>query len=506
MAVGGDVARDGPGAVRGPDSRGGGVSLLCVDDGGQHLAGCEWPRELLPIRRRLRDPAPGVPVIDGVLPGLIQPIQELPARNADSPMEWRPPRNHLVIRFDLDYISDTVFPKLAHDHFGMEGDRPYLLMVTSDDPSGGPIFVTDASSRGRASDPDATGRLYGLRSAPEGPGGLPDGDVRMRRPPPRGQGPARGPGGPPRNQPPPGLHARTEEGRWVLEVRHPEGSLEDVVVRARRSNMAISAVILVMLGLTAVLMVASTRRARRLAQQQMDFVAAVSHELRTPLTAIRSAGQNLADGIVEDPDKVRNYGLLIEREGRRLTGMIGRVLTFAGIRSGRQIYRMEPVDMGDVVRAALDDGSWVLQEFGFEVSTEIADDLPLVNGDKIALRQVIANLIDNALKYAAEGRWLGVRVAFDETPTGGSVRISVSDRGPGIPKREIPIVFEPFRRGSGANGGGNPGSGLGLALVRSIVEAHGGSVLVTTPIGGGASFDIRLPAASTRAVDGGGKR
>ena len=101
-----------------------------------------------------------------------------------------------------------------------------------------------------------------------------------------------------------------------------------------------------MLGVTAVLMVASTRSARRLARQQMDFVAAVSHELRTPLTAIRSAGQNLADGIVDDPDKVRNYGLLIEREGRRLTEMIGRVLTFAGIRSGRQIYRMEAVDLG----------------------------------------------------------------------------------------------------------------------------------------------------------------
>ncbi len=479
------------------------VSLLCFDETSKGVERCEWDNRLLPIRRRLGDPRPAVPVIDGALPGLILVIEGPRSATAESPAEWRPPRDHLVVRFDLDFIRETILPQLTESHFGHDGNLPYLLVVSSDDLSGETIFQTD--SRTRTMDPDSTGRFFGLRSSPTHPG-PPSGDRRMRKPlhPRRRQ--AGGSEHPPPDQAPPRPHARNEEGRWVLAVRHAEGSLEEVVASVRRRNMAISAAMLLMLGFTAVLMVESTRRARQLARQQMDFVAAVSHELRTPLTAIRSAGQNLADGIVEDPEKIQSYGTLIEREGRRLTEMIGRVLTFAGIRSGRQIYRMAPVDMGEIVRAALDDGSWVLQESGFEVSTEIGDGLPLVNGDKVALRQVVTNLIDNALKYATDGRWLGVRVDSDDTPDGSIVRIEISDRGPGIPKREISLVFKPFNRGSSANGGGNPGSGLGLALVRSIVEAHGGSVQVTTPIDGGASFEVRLPVASTRAIERGEPR
>ena len=223
------------------------------------------------------------------------------------------------------------------------------------------------------------------------------------------------------------LRARTEEGRWELAVWHPVGSLELVVAKARRRNMAISLAMLVMLGIAAVLMVVSTRSARRLARQQMDFVAAVSHELRTPLTAMRSAGQNLADGIVSDPEGVQKYGELIEREGRRLTEMIGRVLTFAGIRSGRQIYRTEAVDAAEIVETVLRDRGTVLEEKGFEVHTELADDLPRVIGDAVALRQVVSNLIDNALKYASDGRWLGVRVGFE---TAGGRRGEDLDLGP----------------------------------------------------------------------------
>jgi signal transduction histidine kinase len=265
--------------------------------------------------------------------------------------------------------------------------------------------------------------------------------------------------------------------------------------------MAISVAILALLGVTTVLMLLSTRRAQRLARQQMDFVAAVSHELRTPLTAIRSAGQNLADGIIHEPDRVQSYGVLIEREGRRLTEMIGRVLTFAGIRSGRQIYRLESTDVATIVRASLKDSSWVLEENGFEVVTEIAGDLPRVKGDAAALRQVVISLIDNAVKYAAAGRWLGIRVGCEPEEGGGQVWISISDHGPGIPKKDLPLIFEPFHRGTDAVESTIPGSGLGLAVVRSVVEAHGGSVDVTSTSGVGATFTVRLPEFSVVAVE-----
>ena len=268
------------------------------------------------------------------------------------------------------------------------------------------------------------------------------------------------------------------------------------MAQARRRNMAISLAMLLMLGVTAALMVVSTRSARRLARQQMDFAAAVSHELKTPLTAMRSAGQNLADGIVSDPEGVRKYGRLVEREGRRLTEMIDRVLAFTGVRSGRQMLGKRTVDLTEIVEAVLRDSGAVLEENGFLVNVEFAGGLPRVTGDPVALRQVVSNLVDNALKYASDGRWLGVRVDSRSTAGGGEVRISFADRGPGVPPRERSTIFEPFRRGADAVGSGVSGSGLGLAVVRSIVEAHGGTIDVESGSQGGSIFVVRLPAES----------
>lgn len=470
------------------------IVTLCFNEQSSELLPCDPNDEVERVLEKLGNRGPRVPTIDGALPGLVMVIEEQVAPVGEAPFGWRPPRDHIVVRLDLDVITQEILPRLADTHFRVDGGPGYRLVVSSIDRPGETIFATERRTTSRAVEPDAIGRLLGLRPFRE----LSDAahrPPRVRRPRPPGPNPERRAEGPPQNPPPPDLRTRTEEGRWRLTVQHPEGSLEAVVRNARRRNMAISLATLALLGVTAVLMMLSTRRAQRLARQQMDFVAAVSHELRTPLTAIRSAGQNLADGIIAEPDKVQSYGLLIEREGRRLTEMIGRVLTFAGIRSGRQIYRMEPVDVGDIVRATLEDGSWVLGESDVEVETEIAENLPIISGDAAALRQVVTNLVDNALKYAAVGRWLGVRVGFDAEPGGGEVWIAVADRGPGIVKRELQAVFEPFRRGSGVTGNGAPGSGLGLAVVRSIVEAHGGRIDVTSPQGAGAIFTVRLPAA-----------
>ena len=468
------------------------IALLCFDEESQALHRCDWQHELLPIRRHLGDSGPRVPVIDGALPGLVLAIEEREVPNAQPPQR-RPPRDHLVVRFDLDYIAGTVLPGLAEVHFAANGSQPYLLDVVSVDRPREAIFQTTPGPPAGETGPDSTGVLFGLRSFP-GISSSAGGGMRGRRPPPPGRDRGRGEATGRQHPPPPELHARTEEGRWVLAVRHPEGSLEIVVAQARRRNMAISAAMLFMLGVTAALMLASTRSARRLARQQMDFVAAVSHELKTPLTAMRSAGQNLADGIVSDPDGVQNYGRLIEREGRRLTEMIGRVLTFAGIRSGRQIFRKQAVDLAEVVEAVLRDSEAAFEENAFEVHSEIDDDLPPVIGDQVALRQVVSNLIENALKYATDGRWLGVRVRFHPAVEGGEVTISISDRGPGVPSRERSAIFEPFRRGVDAVGSGISGSGLGLSVVRSIVEAHGGSIKVDSAREGGATFVVRLPA------------
>src|SRR5690606_19996756 len=156
--------------------------------------------------------------------------------------------------------------------------------------------------------------------------------------------------------------------------------------RVRRRNLGVGAGILALLGTTAVLMVVSTQRAQALARQQIDFVAGVSHELRTPITAIRSAGQNLADGVVADPAQVRRYGNLILGEGRRLSQRVGQVLEFASLRSGRK-PDLHPTRVEDVLDAALDDCQWLLEERRAEVEEDLPAQLPAVLGDAAGLRR-----------------------------------------------------------------------------------------------------------------------
>lgn len=287
---------------------------------------------------------------------------------------------------------------------------------------------------------------------------------------------------------------------WRLVVTHREGSLEAAVERVRWRNLAVSAGVLALLAATLTVLAASAQQARRLARQQIEFVAGITHELNTPLAAVRSAGQNLADGVVSDPRQVKRYGALIEREGRRLSGMVSKVLEYAGIQSGNKTYRPETLAIGDVVDEALADCRWVLEEKGIEVQRDIAPDLPMVVADRAALRMAVQNLLDNAVKYAGAARWIGVRGhAHGVDPNGREVCLIVEDRGPGIQAEDRPHLFEPFYRGRDVAGGTIHGSGLGLSLVRHAVEAQHGSLNVVTGPGGSA-FTIRLPAAPAPAA------
>jgi signal transduction histidine kinase len=237
---------------------------------------------------------------------------------------------------------------------------------------------------------------------------------------------------------------------------------------------------------------AATQRARRLARQQMEFVAAVSHELRTPVAAILSAGQNLAAGVVAEPAQVKRYGALIEREGRRLSAMVGQVLDFAGLEAGRQPYALQATEVGPVVDAALDDCRGLLAERQARVERDVAPGLPPVHGDPAALRQAVRNLIENAAKYGGPDPWIGVRAR----PAGHEVEITVADRGMGVERGEVRRLFEPFFRGREAVGRSIAGSGLGLSVVRHIARAHRGRVSCAAgDAGRGSAFTLHLPAA-----------
>jgi signal transduction histidine kinase len=280
--------------------------------------------------------------------------------------------------------------------------------------------------------------------------------------------------------------------RWTLVVNHPSGSLETAVGQVRRRNLLVSSGILAVLGASIGFLVVSTRRAQGLARQQMEFVAAVSHELRTPLAVIRSAADNLAEGVVHESGQVRKYGELVRGEGRRLSEMVEQILELAGIHSGQRGFALAPVPVLPLLREIVGSSSTLVDEAGMTVEYDLPDDLPPVLGDEAALRRVFQNLVSNAIKYGAPGGWIGLRART----SGRDVVVTVADRGIGIDPAEQPRIFEPFYRAPGVVAAQIHGAGLGLSLVQRIVEAHAGRISVRSAPGTGSEFSVHLPAAT----------
>ncbi len=279
-------------------------------------------------------------------------------------------------------------------------------------------------------------------------------------------------------------------GAWRLSIQHRAGSLEEAVANARRRNLAVSFGILLLLVISVGFILLSSRRAQRLAEQQMEFVAGVSHELRTPIAVICSAAENLADGVIDNREQIKRYGSLIRDEGRRLTGMVEQVLEFAGAQSGKKTFDLKPTDLHAVIDDAVTACHLQMAEGGFELEQQIPAELPAVDADADSLSRAIQNLLGNAMKYSGESRWIGLRV---ESGT-DEVAIHVSDRGIGIPSAERSHIFEPFYRGRSVVAAQIHGNGLGLSLVKHIVDAHHGSIQVESEPNQGTTFTLRLRA------------
>ena len=291
--------------------------------------------------------------------------------------------------------------------------------------------------------------------------------------------------------------AAPSPAHWRLLVKHPAGSLEGAVNTARRRNLVISTTILGILGLSVGFLVVSTRRAHDLARQQLEFVATVSHELRTPLAVIRSAADNLADGVVNDEARIRQYGQLVRREGLRLTDLVEQILEFAGLQSGQRTLAARPVEISRLLREVVATAE-ATAPAGVSVEVAIADNLPAVAGDEAALRRVFQNLVGNAIKYGADARWIGVTATF----TTSTLEVSVSDRGIGIAAADQVRIFDPFYRAPDVVAAQIQGAGLGLSLVKRIVEAHSGRITLKSAPGEGSTFTVSLPVLHGDAADG----
>ena len=252
--------------------------------------------------------------------------------------------------------------------------------------------------------------------------------------------------------------------------------------------------VIIAVGLGIVMLsVVSERRASRL---KSDFIANVSHELKTPLSLIRMFGEMVATGRHKGEETAREYGSIITRESERLSHLIDNVLDFARLERGKASYDFAENDLALVLERALDVSRYRLDKERMQLRTRVDPELPLVRMDENAITLVILNLVDNAIKYGAEGG--AVEATLDRVP--GGVVLSVRDYGPGIPREEQGRIFDRFYRAQNARDRNVRGSGIGLSLVRHIAEAHGGRVVVESPVPapggpeGGSVFRVFLPA------------
>lgn len=446
------------------------------DEGG--LVATEWPQALDRVRERLsgwerrserrgRGPGPfPFPVVSGEPPVVTIPLASRGPRRGLSFA------GYILATLDTDTLRDTIFPELAERHFGSDYD---VVVV---DGHSGVLFATEGA--GEAVDQlearsDARGELFSLGRF-------------MGRPQRRGE----------RRHLPELVEARERlgVGRWEVFVRHRAGSLEAFVASARARNLMVSFGILGLLAASIAQVAVSTRRATELNDRKMEFVAGVSHELRTPVAVLRSAGQNLADGSVSEPDQVKRYGSLIDSEGRRLNDLVDQVLALAGIQSQKRRFRREPVSAESLVADALGDCESLRDERGARVTTNFPSKGATLVGDPDAMRRAVSNIIMNAIKHGGEGDGNTIEILAE--PRGSKIAIVVTDRGPGISEEDQYHLFEPFYRGSRAHDRQVPGSGLGLSLVDHVAREHGGSVEVDSRPGQGSRFTLYLPAQAAR--------
>jgi signal transduction histidine kinase len=226
-----------------------------------------------------------------------------------------------------------------------------------------------------------------------------------------------------------------------------------------------------------------------LARLKSDFVSNVSHELRTPLSLIRLYAETLEMGRLTTPEKYHEYYRIIRKESERLTSLINNILDFSRIEAGRKEYDFRETDIGELVRATLDSYRYQIEQHGFTFEEHIAENLPPMQVDREAIARSLVNLVNNALKYSPAEKYLAVNL-FQQN---GSVKLEVIDRGIGIAREEQGKIFEKFYRVGDPLVHTTKGSGLGLSLVRHIVQAHGGEVKVNSTPGEGSKFIIELP-------------
>jgi two-component system sensor histidine kinase SenX3 len=416
---------------------------------------------------------------------LVSPVYEFAAAESQGPagrqvLKTLRRMNHcFVARIDRDYVRGSLIPDLIRHAFGETANQDYTFaVISSAKPNetlyGTPMRVDLRKPFFTMSDPHAISQtIFSTGRAPERP-------VLFVQKVDTLKGGVRVP-----------LVDLYGPGIWELQVAHKGLPLTDAFQQARWREMLLSMIVELVLAATIIFIMVVARRMQRLADQKMRFVAGVSHELRTPVSAIAMLSRNQADGLVTGGDKVKQYGELIHIQSRRLNAMVEQTLQYAGIQSGLRRPEKRDIDLRTVIHDAVSATFDELTASGFEVEVALAPDLPALSGDPALLRMALDNILSNAKHYSGSGHWIRVSAVYSEGER--EVQISVEDRGMGVSPAEQVEIFEAFYRGRAVVDAQLPGSGLGLSLVRSAVEAHHGKVSLKSTPGSGSTFTMHLP-------------
>ena len=387
-------------------------------------------------------------------------------------------QDQLFIVFDASYISAIWLPDLVSRFFQNHGEVEYDILITAREEAEAIVFSSregidmpqDVDVQIHIGPPDA-GHMMRLIAR-----------VMSRPPAIGGELPRLAMGG-----------GRAFTGGaaplrlWTLYINHQSGALETAVTHVRHRNIGVSFLVLLVLGISVGLIVLYTRRIQHVADQQMAFVAGVSHDIKTPIAVMHAVGENMRDGLVVDPDETREYGTFVVDQSRSLLNTVDQVLSYAGITMGARPYVDQALDLNRVVQLTLSRMETDLEEVNLDLNLDAT--LPPIRGDEEALVSVVQNLMQNAVKYGGDTSCIRLKTYKGR----GQLHLIVEDEGRGIAIEDQPHIFEPFYRAATVRASQIRGNGLGLSIVKNIVEAHNGSITFKSAPQKGTTFYVSLP-------------
>jgi signal transduction histidine kinase len=427
---------------------------------------------------------------DEQVPAIVHPVFQRDGRSltSQSPVDW------MVIVLDFNALQNRILPELAGRYFGGLDGLEYRIAVIAKGARPRVIYSSDPEFGSRNADAaDASLSIFG--PSPEAAG-----DQSQEK----GQkvhslrsidwhsfsGTAWFPV----------FRYESTPSAWVLTLQHRADPLQDVISRVRQKNLAVSALILMLLAVSITFLTIAGIRAQKFTKMQMDFVASVSHELRTPLSAIFSAAENIKDGVIRDRSGLADYGAMLMAQSRQLMDHVDRVLLFASIRSGKDRYNIRAFPVSEILERVRKNLAALILEHSVLIEESIERPVPWVLADSLAVSDCLQNLITNAVKYGGADRRIQISASQERGEKGSKeVAISIRDRGMGIHSSELKRIFEPFYRSGDAMRAQIPGTGLGLSVAQHLAEAIGGRLSVKSEVGLGSVFTLHLRAAEAES-------